>query len=487
MSKSISIKEGGRPRGVALVRRLKVDGQDGSDTYWVPESERIRQDRYIHRNGLYVPAEDSVYGYRKLTVNVPGGAPGYTLPTLPDGSYDPSGIPQLMPAIPGGIGCSIQGFDPNTLEFQTIGINPMGRIDVSVPSSGPSTQVEKEYEYVMKAEGSILVGGSHRHKNAEVKNVYGGDLFAAIKVDVSMIVEGDVFTPEQTEGGDAPWGVQKFDELTSNDVFVARNPYLYDDFTLDNGKYKAGMNYDDVIELPLKAYAADASLNTWHTGEDISSYGPRIFIPEQNGIEGKRVPRVPPFTRIGDELQFNSCNVFIRVSTKSTISHFHYPRYVESRTVQGSARHWHYTVYLGERQLSVNNIDFSGEYEIVRKHDSPSTGYASEDFSFTDGKGVGVHLLGPQNTLDRAAIKGGVQVYYPVAVQVKDIFYGKIEYDGTQYYSYRDISARNITPFKFITPVISEKNVVRYYGIYVPFNSVYFGKTNGAPDSVFEI
>lgn len=136
MSRNPSILEGGAAKTMSNVSRLVTALQAGGVCYWVPEDERMLVTKYVSKNGLYLPAEDSVFAYSKLTVSVPGGAPGIDVPTLDeDGNpmpsptspeynpeiptygpvaVDPSTIPTVMPAIPGGPGSSISGIDPST-------------------------------------------------------------------------------------------------------------------------------------------------------------------------------------------------------------------------------------------------------------------------------------------------------------------------------------------------------------------------------------
>ena len=188
--KSISIKEGGRPRGIANVSKLKIDNQDGTQSDWVPEDERIRQSKYVYSNGVYVPADDSIYGYRKLTVNVPGGAPGYTVPTLPDGSFDPSGIPQLMPVEPGGIGCEIQGIDPISLDIISMGIDPITAGPIQIDKFSPETRIQapEGMNYVLKGKTDVLLGDSLEISD-KMKGLYTPDIiYTGIDIDIEWII-----------------------------------------------------------------------------------------------------------------------------------------------------------------------------------------------------------------------------------------------------------------------------------------------------------
>ena len=135
MPKNVVIMEGGKGLRFADVSKLITDKTDGNDS-WVPTEDRIIRQKYISENGMYYAKDDGIYGFSKLTVNIPGGAQGYTVPTvstLPYGvevaTTDPS---QPMPIIPGTVGSSLIGIDPDTGLRSIATIQPDGTLKQSV-------------------------------------------------------------------------------------------------------------------------------------------------------------------------------------------------------------------------------------------------------------------------------------------------------------------------------------------------------------------
>jgi hypothetical protein len=75
MSQSITIQEGGKPKPMSGVRKLRT--KSGSGTVdWVPESETMVKDLYVVENGEYVAANEGAYAYYRVSVNVAGGESG---------------------------------------------------------------------------------------------------------------------------------------------------------------------------------------------------------------------------------------------------------------------------------------------------------------------------------------------------------------------------------------------------------------------------
>jgi len=135
MPKNVIISEGGKGLRFADVSKLITDKSNGNDS-WVPTEDRIIRQKYISENGIYYAKDDGIYGFSKLTVNIPGGAQGYTVPTvstLPYGvevaTTDPS---QPMPIIPGTVGSSLIGIDPDTGLRSIATVQPDGTLKQSV-------------------------------------------------------------------------------------------------------------------------------------------------------------------------------------------------------------------------------------------------------------------------------------------------------------------------------------------------------------------
>ena len=135
MPKNVIISEGGKGLRFADVSKLITDKSNGNDS-WVPTEDRIIRQKYISENGIYYAKDDGIYGFSKLTVNIPGGAQGYTVPTVASLPYgvevattDPS---QPMPIIPGTVGSSLIGIDPDTGLRSIATVQPDGTLKQSV-------------------------------------------------------------------------------------------------------------------------------------------------------------------------------------------------------------------------------------------------------------------------------------------------------------------------------------------------------------------
>lgn len=170
MSRNPSIQEGGATKTASNVNRLVTALQAGGVCYWVPEDEHMLMTKYAPKNGLYLPADDGVFAFSKVTVNVPGGAPGMDVPTLDengdpmpsptDPSYDPTvptyGPVQVdpttpsteIPAIPGGPGSSISGIDPTTGGKAVAKVGENGDISIkAMPTIMKITTVPRKTSY----------------------------------------------------------------------------------------------------------------------------------------------------------------------------------------------------------------------------------------------------------------------------------------------------------------------------------------------------
>lgn len=76
MTKSITIQEGGTPKPMSDVAKIRTSLQGGGTCLWVPEDEVKLTTKHITENGTYKAEDDDKYGYSQVTVNVPGGAGG---------------------------------------------------------------------------------------------------------------------------------------------------------------------------------------------------------------------------------------------------------------------------------------------------------------------------------------------------------------------------------------------------------------------------
>lgn len=112
MSKNITIKEGGTAKTMT-VNKIKTNVVGGGSCLWVPEDEVPVGTKHITQNGTYEAGSDNLYGYKIITVDVPGGAGGST----PGSS-----------GTPGGIGSTIVGKDPETGEEQAVTVDENGEL-----------------------------------------------------------------------------------------------------------------------------------------------------------------------------------------------------------------------------------------------------------------------------------------------------------------------------------------------------------------------
>lgn len=147
MSKNITIQEGGVARQFGGVAKLRTDQQGGGSVYWVPEEEVQLETKSITENGTYYAADDGVYGWDTINVNVPGGTGGD----------------------PGGIGSSIVGTDPDDGEEYYIGVDDNGelvkiKLPVRIEVTTPPTKTEYEDGETIDPTGIVVhayyAGGS---------------------------------------------------------------------------------------------------------------------------------------------------------------------------------------------------------------------------------------------------------------------------------------------------------------------------------------
>lgn len=90
MSKDITIQEGGVAKQLT-VERLRTNLVGGGTCLWVPEDEVALGQKNINEDGIYVAADDGLYGYSHVMVHGIGAAAGKvpsgtTLPTVNDGN-----------------------------------------------------------------------------------------------------------------------------------------------------------------------------------------------------------------------------------------------------------------------------------------------------------------------------------------------------------------------------------------------------------------
>lgn len=139
MSKDIIIEEGGVGRQFTGVTKLQTKQIEGGVCYWVPEDETELTNKTITENGTYRAADDGVYGWDTINVNVPGGAGGD----------------------PGGIGSSIVGIDPTDGEEYAVEINEDGEIEktklpVRIEVITPPTKTEYEDGETINPTGIVV-------------------------------------------------------------------------------------------------------------------------------------------------------------------------------------------------------------------------------------------------------------------------------------------------------------------------------------------
>lgn len=70
MSKSVIIVNNGTTETWSTVDTIRVKGVGGGTEDFVPEDETIKQDKTIVLNGTYAAADEGLYGYGNVNVNV---------------------------------------------------------------------------------------------------------------------------------------------------------------------------------------------------------------------------------------------------------------------------------------------------------------------------------------------------------------------------------------------------------------------------------
>lgn len=71
MTKNITVQEHGEPKEFEGVARLDTKLMGGSAMTWLPDDETTAGKLDITENGEYLAANDGLYGYSEITVNVP--------------------------------------------------------------------------------------------------------------------------------------------------------------------------------------------------------------------------------------------------------------------------------------------------------------------------------------------------------------------------------------------------------------------------------
>ena len=70
MSKIVRINEGGLARAFSGVQKLRTSLSGGGNCLWVPEDVVSLGTKYVTKGGVYDAANDGLYGYSQVTVNV---------------------------------------------------------------------------------------------------------------------------------------------------------------------------------------------------------------------------------------------------------------------------------------------------------------------------------------------------------------------------------------------------------------------------------
>lgn len=192
MSKNISIAEGG------VARQFTVDEVDtpkvgGGMQPFVPKDEVRLTTKHISKNGTYPAASDGYYGFKSVTVNVPGGS----------GSADSHGKPSgTIP--PGDIGSAVIGEDEDGNDA-VIGVDKDGKlVKTPIPTTivlvTPPTKTEytdgetMDYTGIVvglkKKDGSTFTDA--RYPNGHIPM---GELIFPVEVAESPIVPVEWVSP----------------------------------------------------------------------------------------------------------------------------------------------------------------------------------------------------------------------------------------------------------------------------------------------------
>lgn len=71
MSANTTIQEGGKGYPFGPVKCLMVEGDNGEFYQWYPETDRALDSLSVDKNGIYQASEYGVYGWSRVSVNVP--------------------------------------------------------------------------------------------------------------------------------------------------------------------------------------------------------------------------------------------------------------------------------------------------------------------------------------------------------------------------------------------------------------------------------
>ena len=244
MSVNIAIEEGG------VARQFTVDEVDapkvgGGMQPFVPKDEVRLTTKHISKNGTYPASADGYYGFKVVTVNVPGGS----------GSADSSGKPSGT-ILPGGAGSAIVGEDDDGNDA-VIGVDSGGKIvKTPIPSAIEITKPPDDTEY---NEGDTII-----YDGVDVKlKKKDGTTFTDAKYPNGHIPMGELIFPvEKAEGGgDSDIEIPSYDGKDGwpSQLAVLSTPQSFKHFPA--GTYHAefmsgGLNNYVTLVLSSDAYLA---------------------------------------------------------------------------------------------------------------------------------------------------------------------------------------------------------------------------------------
>lgn len=107
MSKNAVIKEGDIGRKISPLTKLKVDKQSSGSSYWLSGEDHMIDEKSITSNGLYLPADDNLFAYSQLNVDVQFGnmisSNGKTVYVDKNGDLQEDGLPtEIRATMPSG-------------------------------------------------------------------------------------------------------------------------------------------------------------------------------------------------------------------------------------------------------------------------------------------------------------------------------------------------------------------------------------------------
>lgn len=73
MSKSAVIKEGDIGRKISPLTKLKINKQNSGNCYWLSGDDHAIDEKSVTSNGLYLPADDNLFAYSRIDVDVQFG------------------------------------------------------------------------------------------------------------------------------------------------------------------------------------------------------------------------------------------------------------------------------------------------------------------------------------------------------------------------------------------------------------------------------